>query len=210
MAKGGRVRMVLICSGRTAWDDDGRLQGHADLPLTERGVEHMRAIAAGIEVRFGSIFCSTDESSVASAKLIAKAAGGRVRQTPGLAEADLGLWEGKKLSDLSEQNPKTMRQWREDPTAVRPPNGEAIGDARLRIIDSAAKILDRPLRKPVAIVVRPMAFRVLQSVIEELPPERITAPRNDDEEPGAIDRMVTSAMLRAGRALPKRELAKVD
>ncbi|MCA9294429.1 MAG: histidine phosphatase family protein [Phycisphaerales bacterium] len=210
MAKGGRVRLVVIRSGRTAWDEDGRFQGHADLPLSPGGVEDLGAMAKSLDVHFGSVFCATDESSVESAKLIAKAAGGRVRQTAGLAEPDLGLWEGKKAAGLAEQNPKTMRQWREDPTAVCPPNGEAIAEARLRIIDSAAKILDRPLRKAVAIVVRPLAFGVLRSVIDELTPETITAPHNDDNQANVLDRMVSSAMLRSRRELPRRELAKVD
>ncbi len=212
MAKGGRVRMVLIRSGRTAWDEDARLQGQADLPLTDKGKENLRALAMSLHVagvHFGSIFCAPDEGSVRSAKLISKAAGGRVRLNEGLTDPHLGLWEGKRFSDLKEQNPKTMRQWREDPTVVRPPSGEAIADARLRIIDAAAKIVDRPLRKAVAIVVRPLAFGVLRSVLDDLPPETITAPMGQDDT-SVLDRMVTSAVLRSRRELVRKELAKVD
>lgn len=209
MAKGGRVRVVVIRSGRTAWDEDGRLQGQADLPMSVAGEGQLRSALIGLAAQFGSVFCSTDEASVASAKFAARAAGGRVRQVPGLAEPHLGLWEGKKVSGLAEQNPKTMRQWREDPTAVRPPSGEAMIDARARVIEAAAKILDRPLRRPVAIVVRPLAFGVLRSVIDDLSPETITAPFLEDDQ-SVLDRMVTAAVLRARKELPRRELAKVD
>ena len=36
-----RTRFILVRHGETAWNTEGRLQGHLDIPLNERGREQV-------------------------------------------------------------------------------------------------------------------------------------------------------------------------
>jgi len=51
MAKKDQIDLLLVRSGRTEWEEAGRLQGQADLPLSEAGREvvlaNLRHLLAG-------------------------------------------------------------------------------------------------------------------------------------------------------------------
>lgn len=142
---------VLIRSGETDFDVEGRVQGTIDLPLTARGraavdatAEELRSVA--IEV----IYCSPAEPAFSTARVIGRRLGVAVKPLPELDNMHFGLWQGMQLDEIRRKQPRVYKQWQEAPSSVCPPEGETMGDVEERV--TAA--LKKPLRRgtPFAVV----------------------------------------------------------
>src|SRR5690349_826181 len=95
MAKSNEIRVLLLRTGQTAWDEAGRICGATDVPLTSDGLEAARQQAASLTgEHVSTILCGPDEASVATAQELAKTIGGKIKPVDGLGEVNLGLWEG--------------------------------------------------------------------------------------------------------------------
>jgi broad specificity phosphatase PhoE len=164
MGKSNEIRVLLVRTGQTQWEQAGRIAGSSDVPLSPEGQESARQAAIELgEVRLGTIFCGTDEASNATAQELAKATGAKVKPIDALDEVHLGLWEGLRESELEEKCPKAYRQWIEDPAAVQVPEGESMEDARGRIMDGLCRVLDKAKTDNGAtgVVLRPVALALV-------------------------------------------------
>jgi len=126
------ISVILVRSGRTEYEADGRLEGNLDIPLDGAGVAQAEQTAeqlAGIEA--GLVFCGTGQACRATAEPVAKAIGRRAQPAAALDELSLGLWQGLLEVDIQMRHPKAFRHWKEQPDAVCPPQGETF-DAGLR------------------------------------------------------------------------------
>lgn len=170
MGKPSEYMIALLRAGATDWEQAGRLVGSADLPLSVAGLEEVRS---GVGVIAGeisgpglaAIIAGPSESCQASAEVLGTACGGKIKRYKELADPGLGLWEGVLGTDLEERCPTTYRQWLEDPSSVRAPEGEALADAEHRVVTQLSKALDKIKgegRVPVGVVVRPVAWALVR------------------------------------------------
>lgn len=162
MAKSEQVRVVFIRSGRTEWDEAGRLAGSTDLPLSNGGRTEVSSAAEALRgSRLASILCGPDEASRETARLVAEAlsAEPKVRPVDDLSEICLGLWEGKLDSQLENTSPKAHRQWKEDPGTLVIPEGETFEEAQARIVKALAKAMEKNNGDgATGVVLRPIAL----------------------------------------------------
>ena len=189
MAKPEQIRVVLIRSGRTPWDDAGRIGGSSDLPLSPKGrtaVETAAGTLCGTQVSV--VACSPDEASLESARIVAKAVAGaggqepKVRPIAELANVCLGLWEGRTSSELEEKCPKAYRLWREAPTAVVVPEGETLEEAQVRITKALTRTLERAEGNAcVAVVLRPLALALVRCWLDARDLDGVWSMVNDQE-----------------------------
>lgn len=175
MAKPTSLTLVLLSSAPTAWDEAGRLIGRASLPATDAGTDalHLKANAF-VETMAGSVdvvLCGPEDSTVASGALLSEAAGVKLRELDGLANVDLGLWEGSLREQLEGRCPSTFKAWREQPDRIRPPEGEAIGDAAARALATIRKAVDKMKGEQpvVGVAVRPLLWAALLAALGEEP-----------------------------------------
>ena len=181
MAKAKELRILLVQAGGTDWDREGRLAGAADLPLSAAERERLLGESAlmGGEVggvRPGVMLCGPDEASRETAALVGNALGGvKVRALPGLADVDLGLWEGVAGEELVGRCPRSYRQWVEDPGSVTAPQGESLSAAEERVLGEIARAADksREERPVLGVVLRPLAYAVVRCWAEGLPTSRV-------------------------------------
>jgi phosphoserine phosphatase len=192
------IRLMLVRAGATAWDEDGRLCGACDLPMSETGRADVAAAMAGLNGEvITTILCGPDESSVETARALRAVKGGRVKVLEGLREIDFGLWEGLRLCELEEKCPKAYRQWCENPAAIQAPEGETLEEAEARILGTLGRALEkRGERGIAAVVLRPAAFTLVSSLAAGVPPQRLV----DSGREGPAIRTVTlpRSMLGAG------------
>lgn len=153
-------RLLLIRAGRTSWDEEHRLSGGADLPLTAEAVASVRASIADLgEPGPRVLLHAPDEASTQTASILSRGLGIRARRQAGLAEPGLGLWQGLMGADLELRCPSVYRQWLHDPASVSPPQGEPLAQASERIIAELSRAMRRVRQDhpSVGVVVRPMA-----------------------------------------------------
>jgi broad specificity phosphatase PhoE len=141
------ARVLLIRPGATIYDEQNRVQGVLDIPLSERGrVEAARLAEALADTPDGTalaaLYCGPGESTMATAEIIGKALGLRPRRIEELRNLDQGLWQGLQIEEIKRRNTKLFRQWIDDPRTICPPQGETVEGA-LERVRSAIKPLIR-------------------------------------------------------------------
>ncbi|GAC1534979.1 MAG: histidine phosphatase family protein [Herpetosiphon sp.] len=97
------LRITLIRHGETPWNASGRWQGHADVPLSARGVEQAHQLAARLQAdraRFDLLYASDLQRASATASVLAAALGLQVQPLPGLREVHLGIWSGLTTTEI--------------------------------------------------------------------------------------------------------------
>lgn len=82
--------IALIRHGATAWNQEGRFQGHADVPLSPEGRAELRKLEPHPALRGAVWLVSPRRRCIETARLL----GHEPRPEPGLLETNWGAYEG--------------------------------------------------------------------------------------------------------------------
>ena len=138
------MRCYLVRHAQTAWNDENRIQGHSDTPLSSLGRRQAERLGARFASRHVSgIFTSALQRSRQTAEAIAAGNGHGASPVvePGLAEMHLGAWEGLTPSDVDARFQNAYQQWQRQPSSIVIPGGEPLEAFRARVRTTLAKIL---------------------------------------------------------------------
>ncbi|MFL6024287.1 MAG: histidine phosphatase family protein [Marmoricola sp.] len=106
-------RLVLVRHGRTAWNLEGRAQGHTDVGLDETGHEQARAMAPVVAAMTPSALWSSDLARARqTAEYVAAATGLDARYDARLREFDVGERAGLTIPEFAERYPDAYESWR--------------------------------------------------------------------------------------------------
>jgi probable phosphoglycerate mutase len=150
--------VAFLRHGATAWNEEGRMQGRRDVPLSERGraeVEAWRAYwttlratrfgansrsgaALRAHARFADVVPATTpwyssplRRAVETAEIMTGAA---PRSDPALIEMDWGDWEGLRLPELRDRYGESFARNEAAGLDFRPLRGESPRDVRTRVV----------------------------------------------------------------------------
>jgi len=126
--------LLLVRHGETAWNREGRFQGHTDIPLSEVGRDQARVLRARLEAGPHTHLYDHDQTAVVTSDLrraqetaeIAFGGAGRtlhVRRD--LREFCYGVFEGYTRSEIDERYPGAMATWLHGDRAVAIDGGES-------------------------------------------------------------------------------------
>lgn len=156
------TRLIIVRHGESAWNVERRVQGQADPPLSEVGRQQARALAEAMrKPRLAALYCSPLHRARETAALVAAPHGLRPQVVDALREIDLGVWQGRTHSELSADPSETYRQWRSDPSTVRPPGGETLDEALDRVVPAVEAILSAHVGGSIALVTHSIVGRAL-------------------------------------------------
>jgi probable phosphoglycerate mutase len=128
------ARVVLLRHGVTDWNDGGRFQGHADIPLNDTGRAQAAAAAAQlVGERFGRVVASDLARADETARIVAARCGLPVITDPRLREVDVGSWSGHSMDEIGQQEPDFWPALREGRDFRRSPEGETATEAGQRV-----------------------------------------------------------------------------
>ncbi len=133
------LQVVLIRPGATVYDEQNRVQGVLDIPLSERGQAEAIDLASRLaDTNLSALYCGPSESVVKTAEIVGRHLGLRPKRLDDLRNLDQGLWQGLQLDEIKRRNLKLFRQWLDDPRTICPPEGETVEDAldRVRALSS--------------------------------------------------------------------------
>ncbi|HOO90693.1 MAG TPA: histidine phosphatase family protein, partial [Syntrophales bacterium] len=110
--------------------------GQTDIPLSEAGIQHARALSLAFkDIVIEKIYSSDLIRSRHTAQLIAERHGIAVRNKPGLNEINLGTWEGLHVSEIMTNYPGEYEKRGEDIVRYRTPGGESFLDCSHRVLE---------------------------------------------------------------------------
>ena len=158
------VQIVLIRPGMTDFDVQGRITGRLDIPLNEQGAEDVARTANELrDVGVVAVVSSPGQSAKQTAQAIAAVLGVKAKTIDNLRNLNHGLWEGTLVEDVKRKHPKVYRQWQEHPDHVCPPDGEMLGEARVRVETALSKLLKKHKEGVVAVIVPDPLASVVRS-----------------------------------------------
>ena len=168
------TQVVLIRPGATVYDEQNRVQGILDIPLSERGRAEVARLAAALPGALegeapAALYCGPGESVVRTAEAVGKALGLRPRRIDELRNLDQGLWQGLQLDEIKRRNLRVFRQWLDDPMTVCPPLGETVEDALDRVKAALKPLVKRHQGETLALVVADPLARLIAGYLRRDP-----------------------------------------
>lgn len=145
--------IYLARHGETAFNAEGRMQGHLDSPLTERGRAQAQAMGERLAELIGDpsgwrLISSPLGRAQATARAIAARVGLTTEIDHRLIEVSFGGWDGRLRAELARENPDTFArgQWQ-----FAAPDGESYEAVEARVADWLAELPPEPERKVVIV-----------------------------------------------------------
>jgi len=134
------VRILLARHGETAWNAAGRLQGHTDIELNDRGRDQARELADALRDRGVTEIVTSDLARARqTGELVAHELGlAAPRVELSLRERRFGVFEGLTRDQCAREHPAAWKAWLDRTEA--PPGGEARDVAVMRIGAALAAI----------------------------------------------------------------------
>lgn len=149
------LRIIIVKPGATELDEQGRIVGSLDVPLSESGEQQAKDAAAELaEIKLNAVYCSPSLAAQQTAVQLTLGTRIKVRIDANLKNMDHGLWHGKEINELQSNQPKLFRQWEENPASVCPPGGETT-DELLPRVDSVLKTITRKHKTGTVVIVAP-------------------------------------------------------
>ncbi len=160
------VRILLIRSAATDFDEQGRIKGTLDLPLSDVGTaQATRLIAEVAAVDFDYLYTSNCRCAVETATQLATSRKLKVRQLTDFQNIDHGLWHGKLVNELKQTQPRLYRQLQDHPETVCPPEGEPVGMAQARVKAAVDRLLRKHRKGTVALVLPEPLYSLVRNVL---------------------------------------------
>ena len=134
-------RILLARHGQTAWNAQGRLQGHTDIELDDTGRTQAKQLADSL---VGAGITRVWSSDLARARQTATIVASELGLPPPEVDAELrerkfGVFEGLTRDEILAQHPEAWRAWVAHTT--HPPGGEPRDEATVRMQRALLRIV---------------------------------------------------------------------
>jgi phosphoserine phosphatase len=155
------LTILLIRSGITEFDAQGRIQGTLDVPLCDEGRQQAVATAEELTARtelIDALYSGPGLSAQQTAEIVGDRLDLRHKTVKKLHNLDQGLWQGMLFDEVKAKQPKVYRQWQDRPDTVCPPEGETLQEVKERLRAALAKLTKKHKRGTIALVLaQPLA-----------------------------------------------------
>lgn len=136
-------RLLLLRHGRTAWNDAGRAQGHADIELDATG--HVQAKLAArhlTDLEIAGLWASDLTRARQTAGYLADRTGLDVEEDARLREFDVGERQGLTLAEFADRFPEEYSAWMRGDGLVPVKGGEVSEEVEARMVPALRECLE--------------------------------------------------------------------
>jgi len=134
--KDNATQIYLVRHGQTISNTLGRIQGHSDSPLSERGKEQVSMLAKRLcDTAITAIYSSDLGRALATAKILGQTLGKPVQQDGRLREVSFGKVEGLTWDEVATKHSSIQRAWFQHEANARLPGGESREEVTIRAME---------------------------------------------------------------------------
>lgn len=145
--------IYIVRHGETIWNAEGRIQGHTDVGLTDRGRDQARATARRLAGAHFDVAYSSDMSRARdTAVIILGERETRLHSVPELREYNKGVFEGLTPEEYRQRYPELFQASLINDPDFAPPGGETIRQCQGRLSGFVNILRDKHLDEDVLIV----------------------------------------------------------
>jgi 2,3-bisphosphoglycerate-dependent phosphoglycerate mutase len=184
------TRILAIRHGQTAWNADGRIQGHRDIGLDAIGklqADRLAAALAGEELH--AIYSSDLSRALQTAAPLQCLSGAPLHTDNGLRERAFGDFEGLSFAQIEQRWPAQAVRWRQRDPDFGPAGGESLRCFRDRVLAAVERLARAHRGHAVALVTHGGVLDLLYRAATRLP---LDAPRTWKVENTSINRLLHS------------------
>ena len=143
----------LARHGQTAYNREGRFQGHLPVPLDETGRRQAQELAAVASRRsWASLWCSPLLRARETAAVVAGRIGLTPREDARFAETHTGDWTGRSFADVHAEDPEAFAAFQATAAGFRFPGGESYEEHLARVADGLRAVRATPGALPALVV----------------------------------------------------------
>jgi broad specificity phosphatase PhoE len=133
------ARIYIVRHGETEWNAEGRIQGHTDIGLSDRGREQAQATARRLaEVPFAVAYSSDMSRTRDTARIILGERDIPLHSVPELREYHKGVFEGLTVQQYRQRYPEQYRASLVNDPDFAPTGGETIRQSTARLTEFVA------------------------------------------------------------------------
>ena len=138
------MKLILVRHGQTEHNRLGKIQGVNEAPLTGLGREQAKSAARSLALDAPfALYSSPLLRAMQTAQAIGSHSGVQPIEIDGLAEMDVGEFEGLSGRELRDRFPEVMRMWDRDPASTVMPGGECLRDVQDRAWSAVTRLAER-------------------------------------------------------------------
>jgi broad specificity phosphatase PhoE len=139
--------VVLARHGRTAYNAEGRFQGHLPVALDDLGRAQARELAGSAAARgaWAALWCSPLARALETARVVGAAIGRDPLADARFAETDAGTWTGRSFAEVRARDPEAFARWQAGDPGFAFPGGESFAAQLDRVRAGLADVRDGPL-----------------------------------------------------------------
>ena len=165
-------RLLIVRHGETVWNAEGRIQGHSDTSLSERGVLQAQAVAERLaDTQIDAAYSSDLVRASDTAKKILEDRGVALNETPLLRERYYGVFEGLTVEERRAQFPAMFEASLVKDLDFAPTGAESARQTLIRMGPLVTDIKDRHLDQTVLLVGHGGSLRAAILALMDFPPE---------------------------------------
>ena len=196
--------VLLVRHGETTWNREGRVQGWAPTPLTERGREQARTLGAHLaDDGVDRVVASDLRRAAETARFVGRATDAPLAFDRGWRERGFGVYQGLDYRALFEGHPEfALSEVGYAAATAEPEGGESLLAARERVLDALDRLVADLDGETVAVVTHGGPIRmvlgelrgldVVEAVLElDVDNCSITELRVEGGEPGLVEACAT-------------------
>lgn len=166
------TQLILIRHGETVWNQQRRMQGHSDSPLSETGVRQAQLLARHLkQVAFSALYSSDSGRAQHTARSVAEVTGHDVILEPRLRERHFGIFEGLTGGEIAANYPEDYARFKNRDQAYVIPGGESALQFRARVTACFEEIAGRHNGDLVVVITHGLVLDVLYRAALGIPPE---------------------------------------
>lgn len=145
--------LLLIRHGETAWNVEGRIQGHVDQPLNDIGLAQARAVGNRFRAEtLDCIYASDLTRAMQTARPVADATALTIVPDRALRERHLGVLQGLTGDEARTRTPAAWTVFRSRAPEADLEAGESLAEFSTRVLAALERIARENAGKRIAIV----------------------------------------------------------
>jgi broad specificity phosphatase PhoE len=155
----------LARHGQTAYNAEGRFQGHLPVPLDDTGraqAAELAEAAARVDVR--SLWCSPLARARETADIVAARIGLAPEEDARFTETDTGDWTGRSFAEIQAADPDGFHRYEISDPTFRYPGGESFAEQSDRVHDGLRDLRARAPALPALVVCHRGVIRLALAV----------------------------------------------
>jgi 2,3-bisphosphoglycerate-dependent phosphoglycerate mutase len=145
--------LVLVRHGETAWNVEGRIQGHLDMPLNEIGLAQAASVGRRLGAEsFDAIYSSDLIRAYLTASPVVADPENDIIRDRRLRERHLGVLQGLTGDEAVARQPAAWKAFKSRTADLPLAGGESLGEFSRRVVDFVEDVRGRHAGRRVLIV----------------------------------------------------------